>query len=134
MCDICGRILDLCGVTTQFPWRTAVTTDHGDSMLEDLCKTLSELELRAYLGDVPSGSEEGHVIATNNGDDDKELELLLSPSKTTSDKESGLNDNKMANRSLIKHKFIQNDHDLENCLDDANTIATINKIKVCIYV
>ena len=131
MCDICGHILDLCGVTTQFPWRTAVTTttNNGDSMLEDLCKTLSELELRAYLGDVPSGSTEGHMITADDIDDDKELELLLSPSKATGHKESAVND-KTANRSL-KHKFIQNDHHLENCLDDADTIATINKIKVC---
>ena len=119
-------------MATQFPWRTAVVTatDHDDSMLEDLCKTLSELELRAYLGDMPSGSR-GHVIATDDIDDVKELELLLSPSKSTGRKDSGLN--KMANRSL-KEKFIQNDHHLENSLDDADTIATINKIKVCLCV
>ena len=101
-------------------------------MLEDLCNTPSELELRAYLGDVPSGSTEGHVITTDDVDDDKELELLLSPSKTTDHKEeSGLN--KMANRSL-KHKFIQNDNHLEDSLDDADTIATINKSVYVMYV
>ena len=134
MCNICGRILDLCGVATQFPWQTSMVTatNQGDSMLEDLCNTPSELELRAYLGDVPSGSTEGHVITTDDVDDDKELELLLSPSKTTDHKEeSGLN--KMANRSL-KHKFIQNDNHLEDSLDDADTIATINKSVYVMYV
>ena len=125
MCDICGRILDLCGVTTQFPWRTAETSgsNHDDSVLEDLCKTLSGLELRAYLGGVSSD----HVITSNNIDDERELELLLSPNKM-SHRDSDLN--KTATQSL-KDSLIQSDHHLESKLGDASTIATINKIKVC---
>ena len=129
MCAICSRILDLCGVTTQFAWRTAETlcSSHDDSVLEDLCKTLSGLELRAYLGGS-SGSD--HVITTNDIDDEKELELLRSPSKMTG-KDSDLN--KMATQSL-KHSFIENDHHLENSLEDVNTKAIVNKIKVYTYI
>ena len=117
-------------MTTQFPWRTAETSasNHNDSVLEDLCKTLSGLELRAYLGGVSSGSD--HVITTNNVDDEKELELLLSPSKTTG-RDSDVN--KTATQSL-KHSLIQNDHHLESSLGDVNTKAIINKIKVHTYV
>ena len=104
----------------------ATAADHNDSMLEDLCKTLSELELRAYLGGGSSGSVD-HVITTNDVDDDKELELLLSPSKSAGHKNSDLNNT--TNRSL-KHKFIENNHRLENSMDDVNTIATMNKLKV----
>ena len=113
-------------MTTLFPWRIAETSgsNHNDSVLEDLCKTLSGLELRAYLGGVSSGSD--RVITTNNVDDEKELELLLSPSKTTG-RDSDLN--KMATQSL-KHSLIQNDHHLESSLNDVNTKAVINKIKV----
>ena len=103
----------------QFPWRTASSGDHNDSMLEDLCKTLSGLELRAYLGGVSSESED-HVITSNDGDNDKELEALLSPSKGTSHKDGGT-----VTQSL-KHKFIQND----DSLDDAKSITVISKIKV----
>ena len=83
-------------MTTQFPWRTADTSasNHNDSVLDDLCKTLSGLELRAYLGGVSSGSDR---VITNNVDDEKELELLLSPSKTTG-KDSDVN--KTATQSL----------------------------------
>ena len=132
MCDICGHVLDLCGINTPFPWRTAIVAggdDHNDSVLEDLCKTLSELELRAYLGGVSSGSD--HVITTDDiNDDGKELELLLSPSKIVGNSKSVLN--KTATQSL-KHNRIQNSHHLSDTLNDANTIATINKIKVCNY-
>lgn len=95
-------------------------------MLEELCKTLSELELRAYLGGKSSGSD--HVITTDDIDDEKELELLLSPSKNANRKDSG--SNRLATRSLN----IQNDYHLGNKLGDVNTIATINQIKVCMYI
>ena len=122
MCDICGCILDLCGVTTQFPWRTANSGDHNDSMLEDLCKSLGGLELRAYLGGMSSESKD-HVITSNDVDDDKELEVLLSPSKGTSHKDGEFNET--VTQSL-KHNFVQND----DSLDDAKSIAVISKIKV----
>ena len=127
LCDICGLILDLCDVTTQFPWRTAVVTDndHNDSILEDLCKTLSKPELRVYLEGMPSGSD--HVITTDSIDDDEELELLLSPSKSTSHKD---NDSNQTTTQSLKPNFIPNDQHLRDRLEDVTTITTINKIKV----
>ena len=47
LCDICGQILDLCGVTTQFPWRTTAATttvvtngNTNTTKLKELCKNL----------------------------------------------------------------------------------------------
>ena len=131
LCDICGRILDLAGVTTQFPWRTAVVAsgdNQNDSMLEEMCKTLSELEMRVYLEGI--SSEPDHVILTNDDDTDKELELLLSPSKSVDNhhKKDGLK-NKTATQSL-DHSFVDLEHHLRYGINDANTMATVSQIKV----
>jgi len=131
VCDICGRILDLCGATTQFPWRTtsivtAVVTNGNTSsnMLKDLCKSLSELELRAYLGGVNSD----HVIR-NDEDDNEELDLLVSPSNSvhsTVKCSELIGSNKTATQSLDKLH-------LGNWLDNKDTIDTANQLKVRLY-
>jgi len=131
VCDICGRILDLCGATTQFPWRntnivTALVTNGNTSskMLKELCKSLSELELRAYLGGVDSD----HVIQ-NDEDDNEELDMLVSPSSSVHDtlKCSDLiNSNKTTTQSLNKIH-------LGNWLDDKDTVDTAYQLKVRLY-
>ena len=122
LCDICGRILDLCGVTTQFPWRTinSITTAINDGntsaiKLKELSKSLSEVELRAYLGGV--GSD--HVIH-NDDDDNEELDLLVSPSNSVHDT---LLCDKTTTQSLNKFH-------LGNWLDDKDTIEIVSQIKV----
>ncbi|XP_065901024.1 uncharacterized protein [Dysidea avara] len=127
LCDICGRILDLCGVTTQFPWRTTTATttvvtngNTNTTKLKELCKSLSELELRAYLGGV--GSD--HVIQTDE-DDNEELDLLVSPSNSVHDTlecSDLIGSNKTTTQSLNKLH-------LGNWLDNKDTIGTTNQLK-----
>jgi len=117
VCDICGRILDLCGATTQFPWRTTTTVvtngNASSNMLKELCKSLSELELRAYL----RGGDSDHVI--QNSDDNEELDLLMSPNNSSDQ----ISSNKTTTLSFKKLN-------LGNWLDDKDIIDTAIQLKV----